>query len=211
MKSIYEPIKIDATTGLPVMEEFYTLQGEGANTGRAAYFIRIAGCDVGCTWCDVKESWPVEQNQVVSIDSLVKNALHHKGRFIVLTGGEPTLYDLSTLTHKLKENGFEIAIETSGTNKITGQLDWICLSPKKFKPVLDENFELANELKIIVYNNHDLIWANELSKKVKSSCKLYLQPEWDSSEKMTPAFIDFIKANPQWILSLQTHKYLNIP
>jgi 7-carboxy-7-deazaguanine synthase len=193
------------------MEQFYTLQGEGANTGRAAYFIRLAGCDVGCTWCDVKESWSVDEKQNAAINSVIKNALMHKGRFIVITGGEPTLYNLTTLTTKLKEHKFEIAIETSGTNKIQGDFDWICLSPKKFKPVLDENFTLAHELKIIVFNNHDLTWALELQNKVKSVCKLYLQPEWDKATEMTPLIIDFIKDNPHWKLSLQTHKYLNIP
>lgn len=210
MKTVYEPIKIDFTTEMPVMEQFYTLQGEGANTGRAAYFIRIAGCDVGCTWCDVKESWPVDEKQLVTIDSLIKNALSYKGKFIVITGGEPTLYDLTSLVNKLIASGFEIAIETSGTNKILGEFNWICLSPKKFKPVLEENFILAHELKIIAFNNHDLQWALELQKKVNKMCKLYLQPEWDNAEKMTPLIIEFIKENPQWTLSLQTHKYLGI-
>lgn len=211
MKTVFEPIKVDTSIYIPVMEQFYTLQGEGTNTGRAAYFIRLAGCDVGCTWCDVKESWTVNENQNVTIDSLVKNALAYKGKFIVITGGEPTLYDMTVLTRNLKEHNFEIAVETSGTNKISGDFDWICLSPKKFKPVLDENFELAHELKIIVFNNHDLQWATELSKKVKPHCKLYLQPEWDKAAEITPLIIDFIKENPQWTLSLQTHKYLNIP
>jgi 7-carboxy-7-deazaguanine synthase len=211
VKKSYTPILVNTELNIPVMEQFYTIQGEGKNTGRAAYFIRVAGCDVGCTWCDVKESWPVDEKQNQTIDSIVKNALANQSRFVVITGGEPTLYDLSSLTKKLKDQTFEIALETSGTNKILGHFDWICLSPKKFKPVLEENFALAHELKIIVFNNHDLVWANELSKKVKTNCQLYLQAEWEKTEEMYPLIIDFIKENPQWTLSLQTHKYLNIP
>lgn len=211
MKTEFVPLAVDTTKELPVMEQFYTLQGEGFNTGRAAYFIRLAGCDVGCTWCDVKESWPVDKNQLLSIESLVKNALEHKGRFVVITGGEPTLYDLSSLTNELKKNGFEIAIETSGTNKITGKIDWVCLSPKKFKPVMEENFLLAHELKMIAFNNHDFQWAKELAQKVNPSCKLYIQTEWSKADQYSPLIVDFIKENPEWTLSLQTHKYLNIP
>ena len=211
MKTEFEPITFDASTHLPVMEQFYTLQGEGANTGRAAYFIRLAGCDVGCTWCDVKESWPVDEKQLISINSIVDAALKHRGRFVVITGGEPSLYDLTQLTKQLHASNFEIAIETSGTNKIMGEFDWICLSPKKFKPVLDENYQLAHELKIIAFNNHDFTWALELQNKVKSTCKLFIQTEWDKTNEMTPKVIEFVKENPLWQLSMQTHKYLDIP
>lgn len=211
MKTVFEPIPFNAATEIPVMEEFYTLQGEGKHTGTAAYFIRLAGCDVGCTWCDVKESWPVQKNQLVDLNTLVKNAQKHAGRFVVVTGGEPTLYDLNALTKAFHEAGFSIAIETSGTNKLTGNFDWVCLSPKKFKPAMDENFKLANELKVIAYNRHDFEWALEQAAKTSPACTLYIQPEWDKAAEMTPLVVDFVKNNPKWKISLQTHKYLNIP
>ncbi|HLP12739.1 MAG TPA: 7-carboxy-7-deazaguanine synthase QueE [Flavobacteriales bacterium] len=211
MKTVFEPIPFNAATEIPVMEEFYTLQGEGKHTGTAAYFIRLAGCDVGCTWCDVKESWPVQKNQLVELNTLVKNAQKNAGRFVVVTGGEPTLYDLNALTKAFHDAGFLLAIETSGTNKLTGNFDWVCLSPKKFKPATDENFKLANELKIIAYNRHDFEWALEQAAKTSPSCTLYIQPEWDKAAEMTPLVVDFVKNNPKWKISLQTHKYLNIP
>lgn len=211
MKTVYTPISFDSTVSLPVMEHFYTLQGEGANTGRAAYFIRLAGCDVGCTWCDVKESWPVETSQLINLDQLIETICSYPVKLIVITGGEPTLYDLTTFTSILKNKGFEIALETSGTNVISGHFDFICLSPKKFKPALEVNFSLANELKVIVYNQHDFDWALDLSSKVNSSCSLYLQAEWDKSEQFNSRIVEFIKSHPEWKLSLQTHKYLNIP
>lgn len=210
-KTEYRPIAFDITTQIPVMEHFYTLQGEGEHSGRAAYFIRLAGCDVGCTWCDVKESWPVESTQLMRIDELCQIMQKHPGRFAVITGGEPSLYDLNPLTTALKKAGFEIAIETSGTNALTGQLDWICLSPKKFKAPLPENFRKANELKVIAFNRHDFKWALELQELVSPGCRLYIQPEWDKAQELLADIIDFVKSNPQWTLSLQTHKYLNIP
>ena len=196
---------------LPVMEDFYTLQGEGYHVGRAAYFIRLAGCDVGCHWCDVKESWDKEKHPEVSIESLIEKVNKSGTRFVVITGGEPAMYDLISLTQALKSLGVEIAIETSGAYKIIGSFDWICLSPKKFKMPLDENYQLAHELKMIIFNQHDFKWAAELKAKVKSSCKLYLQPEWDKSEEVLPLMIDYVKLNTEWKLSLQTHKFLNIP
>jgi 7-carboxy-7-deazaguanine synthase len=211
MKTVFEPLTFDVTTEIPVMEEFYTLQGEGKHTGRAAYFIRLAGCNVGCTWCDVKESWPVEKKQLTKLDSLVKNAQKHKGRFVVVTGGEPTLYDLQPLTKAFHQAGFMLAIETSGTNKLIGEFDWICLSPKKFKPALENNFKLANELKVIAYNKHDFEWALELAEKTSPACCLYIQPEWEKLAEMAPLAVEFVKNNPKWKLSVQTHKYLNIP
>lgn len=193
------------------MEQFYTLQGEGFHAGRAACFIRLAGCDVGCTWCDVKESWPVNPSQLARIDELVSKAASFPGRFAVITGGEPSLYNLEPLTSALKQQGFEIAIETSGTNPITGHIDWICLSPKKFKTPIEENFTRANELKIIAFNRHDFKWALELEKKVNPDCLLFIQAEWDKTNELMVEIIDFVKSNPRWNLSLQTHKYLNIP
>lgn len=193
------------------MEHFYTLQGEGFHAGRAAYFIRLAGCDVGCTWCDVKESWPVDRTQLMNINTLCQTMSGFKGRFAVITGGEPTLYNLAPLTTALKQAGFEIAMETSGTNPITGHIDWVCLSPKKFKNPMEENYTLANELKVIAFNRHDFKWALELEKKVPPSCQLFIQPEWDKAQELLPEIIDFVKSNPNWQLSLQTHKYLNIP
>lgn len=193
------------------MEHFYTLQGEGYYAGRAAYFIRLAGCDVGCTWCDVKESWPVETKQLMKIDELTALVKNSGGGFVVITGGEPTLYNLVALTSSLKKKGIEIAMETSGTNPLTGHIDWICFSPKKFKAPLVEYFHRANELKVIAYNKHDLIWAKELADKINPDCLLYIQPEWEKSAELNPLIIEFIKENPRWRISVQTHKYLNIP
>jgi organic radical activating enzyme len=201
----------NASTHIPVMEMFYTIQGEGYHTGRAAFFIRLAGCDVGCHWCDVKESWTINPNQIVTISSIVEQAKSFPSRFVVITGGEPAMHDLSALTAALKHEGFEIAIETSGSSPLTGTIDWICLSPKKFKQPLDEYFNKANELKIIVFNQHDLEWAEELAKKVKTTTLLYLQPEWDKQNTMMEKIIDHVKCNPKWKISLQTHKFLNIP
>lgn len=196
---------------IPVMESFYTLQGEGFHQGKAAYFIRLAGCDVGCVWCDVKESWNVAQEQIRSIESVVEEAAKHAGRIAVITGGEPLLYDLKPLTKALQQADFHTHIETSGAYLLTGKWNWVCLSPKKFKPPLPENFKHADELKIIVYNKSDFAWAEENAEKVSSKCKLYLQPEWSKEEQMLPQIIDYIKNHPQWELSLQLHKFLNLP
>ena len=196
---------------IPVMEDFYTLQGEGFHSGRAAYFIRLAGCDVGCHWCDVKESWDREKHPDVKITELVERVKQSGTDFVVITGGEPAMYDLSDLTKALKSLDVEIAIETSGAYKLTGQLDWICLSPKKFKLPLNENYARADELKMIIFNTHDFKWAEELKGKVRLDCKRYLQPEWDKSETVLPIIINYVKNNTEWRLSLQSHKYLNIP
>lgn len=198
-------------TFLPVMEHFHTIQGEGFNTGKSAYFIRLGGCDVGCSWCDVKESWDAKKHPKMSIKDLVEKVTVSKAGFCVITGGEPTLHDLNPLTQLLHKKNVKTAIETAGTNEITGNWHWICLSPKKFKPALEKNYLKAHELKIIVFNKHDLVWAKEQAKKVKSACLLYLQPEWSKREKIMPLIVDFVKENPQWRISLQTHKYLNIP
>jgi organic radical activating enzyme len=198
-------------TAYPVMEAFYTLQGEGAHTGKAAYFIRLGGCDVGCVWCDVKDSWDASKHPVKTVDEIVTGALHFPGRMIVITGGEPLMHDLGPLTDALHQAGFSINIETSGSHPLSGNLDWICLSPKKFKAPLPEVLPLAHELKVVVFNKSDLQWAEDYAAQVGPNCKLYLQPEWDKREQMTPLIIDYIHEHPEWTLSLQTHKYIGVP
>ncbi len=199
------------TSDLPVMEAFYTLQGEGFHQGRAAYFIRLAGCDVGCVWCDVKESWDKDLYPYQSISEIVQGAKKYAPKLIVITGGEPTLYNLDPLTQALQAEGFETNIETSGSSPLSGSWNWICLSPKKFKAPLPEILLKANELKIIIFNKSDFEWAEKYAAQVAPSCRLYLQPEWSKSEKITPMIVDYIKANPKWQLSLQIHKYINVP
>ena len=202
---------LNTTTALPVMEAFYTLQGEGFHQGKAAYFIRLAGCDVGCVWCDVKESWDKDLYPYQEIEEIVEKAKKHPARLAVITGGEPTLYNLERLTKSLRDEGFQTNIETSGSSLLTGSWDWICLSPKKFKPPLPGILPKANELKIIVFNKSDFEWAQKYAALVSPPCKLYLQPEWGKAEIVTPWIIDFIKQNPEWQLSLQIHKYINVP
>lgn len=196
---------------LPLMEEFYTIQGEGYNSGKAAYFIRVGGCDVGCHWCDVKESWDPSVHPLTSVDKIVENAARHPGKAVVVTGGEPSMYNLDYLTLELKKREIKTFIETSGAYPLTGQWDWICLSPKKTSPPLPEIFEVADELKVIIHNRHDFVWAEKNSVFVNSQCKLYLQPEWSKSKEMMPLIVDYIMNNPRWNVSLQTHKYMNIP
>ncbi|UNY97267.1 7-carboxy-7-deazaguanine synthase QueE [Zhouia spongiae] len=195
---------------LPLMEEFYTIQGEGHHTGTAAYFIRVGGCDVGCHWCDVKESWNAETHPPTEISGIAENAARYSNT-IVVTGGEPLTWNMSPLTHKLKEKGLRIHIETSGAYPLSGIWDWICLSPKKMKLPKEEVYKAANELKVIIYNKHDFQFAEEQAAKVSGNCELYLQPEWSRREKMTPEIVDYVMTNPKWKISLQTHKYLNIP
>jgi organic radical activating enzyme len=195
----------------PVMEMFYSLQGEGYHQGKAAYFIRLAGCDVGCVWCDVKESWDASKHPVVSIEQIVESALQHPGRLAIITGGEPLLYNLDPLTKALKAAGFQTNIETSGSSPMSGQWDWVCLSPKKFKAPLAENLQFASELKVVVFNNSDFDWAETYAKQVTPNCKLYLQPEWDKQAQITPLVIEYVKENPQWELSAQLHKYIQVP
>ena len=190
---------------------FYSLQGEGFHQGRAAFFIRLAGCDVGCVWCDVKESWDASKHPTLNIEEIVAAAKAHPGRLAIVTGGEPLLYNLDPLTTALKAAGFETNIETSGSSPMSGHWDWVCLSPKKFKAPLEENISLASELKVVVFNKHDFDWAETYAKQVSPSCKLYLQPEWDKTAQITPLVIDYIKANPQWELSAQLHKYIQVP
>lgn len=193
------------------MEHFYTLQGEGAYSGQAAYFIRLGGCDVGCVWCDVKESWDADAHPQMSVGEIVTQAAAYPGRIAVVTGGEPALHNLSALTHGLKAAGFRTHIETSGSSPLSGELDFITLSPKKFKAPLPESLRQAHELKVVVYHKSDLIWAEQHAALVGQDCKLYLQPEWSRRDAITLLIIDYIKHHPQWQLSLQTHKYLNIP
>jgi len=195
---------------LPLMEEFYTIQGEGYHKGTAAYFIRVGGCDVGCHWCDVKESWNPAIHPPTHIKHIIENARKHS-KTIVVTGGEPLTWNMEPLTTGLKQAGLDIHIETSGAYPLTGSWDWICLSPKKNKLPLEDIYPYAHELKVIIYNRDDLRFAREQASRVGPECKLYLQPEWSKREKVTPLIVDFVMANPRWKVSLQTHKYLNIP
>jgi organic radical activating enzyme len=198
-------------SALPVMEHFYTLQGEGFHWGRAAYFIRLGGCNVGCVWCDVKESWDASKHPSVPILFLLEQIRETPVEIVVITGGEPLLHDLTELTKTLQQNHFKTHIETSGSAPLSGSWDWITLSPKKFKAPLPQNLPLANELKIVVFNKSDFAWAEKWEALVSPSCKLYLQPEWSKRANVTPLIVDYIKAHPRWQLSLQTHKYINVP
>lgn len=199
------------TVKLPVMEHFYTIQGEGYHQGRAAYFIRLGGCDVGCVWCDVKESWDASKHPLLDVRTLSSEVSKTPAEIVVITGGEPLMYDLDELTTELKSAGLNTHIETSGAHPLSGNWDWICLSPKKFKAPLPEILPFANELKIVVYNKSDFEWAEKYAALVSPSCRLYLQPEWDKAAEMTPYIIDYIKSHPKWELSLQLHKYIHVP
>lgn len=196
---------------LPIMEEFYTIQGEGFYSGRAAYFIRTGGCDVGCVWCDVKESWNAEEHPFTPFSSLVSNVLKSKTDFVVITGGEPAMYDISNLVNAIKEHNIEVAIETSGCYPLRGDVDWYCFSPKKFKAPDNEAYQKANELKVVISHPSDFEWAESHATKVQDSCELFLQPEWSKRERFLPTIIEYVKENPKWKISLQTHKFMNIP
>jgi organic radical activating enzyme len=195
---------------LPLMEEFYTIQGEGFHKGTAAYFIRVGGCDVGCHWCDVKESWNAETHPPTAITTIINNASKYSDT-IVITGGEPLTWDMNPITKGLKAKNLKIHIETSGAYPLTGIWDWICLSPKKNKLPEGEIYDKAHELKVIVFNRHDFIFAEEQAAKTNKECILYLQPEWSVRDKMIPLIVDYVMKNPKWKVSLQMHKYLNIP
>lgn len=195
----------------PVMELFYSLQGEGYHQGKAAFFIRLAGCDVGCVWCDVKDSWDASKHPVLTIEEIVAAAAAHPSRIAIVTGGEPLLHQLDPLTTALKAAGFQTHIETSGSSPMSGSWDWVCLSPKKFKAALPEAIKAANELKVVVFNNSDFAFANSFVNDVDADCKKYLQPEWEKSDTMTPLVIEYIKSNPSWELSAQLHKYIQVP
>jgi len=196
---------------LPLMEDFYTIQGEGFYQGSAAYFIRLGGCDVGCVWCDVKESWDASAHPLVSVTEMTRRAKDSGAEIVVITGGEPVMYDLTELTGTLKASGLRTHLETSGAYPITGTWDWICFSPKKFKLPHDSVLEKANELKVIVYNKTDFAWGEEFALKVNNECQLFLQPEWSKEKEVLPLIIEYVKANPRWQVSLQVHKYMNIP
>jgi organic radical activating enzyme len=201
---------IDKGEMLPLMEEFYTIQGEGFHTGTAAYFIRIGGCDVGCHWCDVKESWDAKLHPPTLTDTIVQHAKQY-AETVVITGGEPLMWSMDYITRELNSNGIKTHIETSGAYQLSGHWNWICLSPKKTKLPLDEIYPHADELKMIVHNTNDLLFAEQEAAKVSSSCQLFLQPEWSKKDTMIPLIIDYVMKNPKWRISLQTHKYLNIP
>ncbi|WP_257656429.1 7-carboxy-7-deazaguanine synthase QueE [Parapedobacter lycopersici] len=196
---------------LPLMEEFYTIQGEGYHTGKAAYFIRLGGCDVGCHWCDVKESWDAELHPLTAADTIIEHAERHPSKAVVVTGGEPLLYNLDYLTWGLQAAGIKTFIETSGAYPLSGSWDWVCLSPKKFKAPLPDVIAAAGELKVIIFNKSDFAWAEQHAALVPPACRLYLQPEWSKAAEMTPLIVDYVMQHPQWEISLQTHKYLNIP
>ena len=195
---------------LPLMEEFYTIQGEGFHSGKAAYFIRIGGCDVGCHWCDVKESWNADLHPPTKTDTIVENVKKY-AKTVVVTGGEPLMWNLDYITNTLQNNNIKTHIETSGAYTLSGKWDWICLSPKKTKLPLETIYQKANELKIIIVNKNDLKFAEEQASKVTGNCELFLQPEWSKREIMIPFIVNYVMKNPQWKISLQTHKYLNIP
>lgn len=199
------------SAALPLMEHFCTLQGEGRYTGHATYFLRLGGCDVGCVWCDVKESWDANKHPMVTIDAMVEWVVASGVRIAVITGGEPLIHDLTSLTAALREKGIRTHVETSGAHPLSGVWDWICLSPKKFKAPLPDLIASANELKVVLYNKTDFDWAEKYASLVSGNCLLYLQPEWSRSIQINPEIISYIKHHPKWILSLQTHKYIDIP
>jgi len=196
---------------LPIMESYFTIQGEGFHSGRPAYFIRTGGCDVGCHWCDTKDSWPMEGYPILSIEKIVEETIESGALIAVITGGEPVMYNLAPLTELFMSKKVEVHIETSGAYELTGFWDWVCLSPKKTVPPHAGIHERANELKIIIHNQDDFDWAEEHAIKVSKECKLYLQPEWSVANEMIPKIVEFIKAQQQWTISLQSHKYLGIP
>ncbi len=210
MNTVETKALVDKGLMLPLMEQFYTIQGEGYYKGAAAYFVRVGGCDVGCHWCDVKESWNPDLHPAMDVEEIAEKAVSHS-KLVVITGGEPLTYDMGPLTARLKEKGARIHIETSGAYPFTGIWDWVCLSPKKNKLPVAAAYQKADELKIIIYNKHDFIFAEEQAQQVGKDCILYLQPEWSNREKMMPLIVDYVLANPKWQVSLQTHKYLNVP
>jgi 7-carboxy-7-deazaguanine synthase len=196
---------------LPLMEAFYTIQGEGSFTGHPAYFIRLGGCDVGCVWCDVKDSWEAGKWPLVQVGEIVEEAMKYPARLAVITGGEPLMYDLGPLTRMLKERGFQVNLETSGAHPISGEFDWVCFSPKKFKPPVEGMYEKADELKVVVFHQSDFEFAEAHAAKVKEGCVKLLQPEWSKSSRFMEKIITYVKTHPEWRISLQTHKFMDIP
>lgn len=211
IKATDKDLKRGLADPLPVMEQFYTLQGEGAWTGTAAYFVRLAGCDVGCHWCDVKESWTPSDKQYLPAAEITARALASGAERVVITGGEPTIYDLTVLTRHLHEAGLHIHMETSGAHMLRGDIDWICFSPKKFLPPQDFFYQHSHELKVVIYNEHDFQWAEEHATRCAPETQLFLQPEWSRRDRFTSRIVEYVKANPHWRISLQTHKYMDIP
>ncbi|HEY9045250.1 MAG TPA: 7-carboxy-7-deazaguanine synthase QueE [Ohtaekwangia sp.] len=211
MPHIPETIDKTLQQSLPLMEDFYTIQGEGYYQGSAAYFLRLGGCDVGCVWCDVKESWDAAAHPLVDVSEMAARVKKSGSPIAVITGGEPVMYNLTALTAAIKSQDIRTHIETSGVYPLTGTWDWVCFSPKKFKAPDASIFEKSDELKVIIYNKSDFEWAESFAAKVRSSCQLYLQPEWSKEKEMLPLIIEYVKANPQWQISLQVHKYMNIP
>ncbi len=202
---------MDSSYTYPLMEHFYTIQGEGVHSGRAAYFLRLGGCDVGCVWCDVKESWDTLKHPETSVEQLVKFVLESGADFVVITGGEPAMYDLNTLVDALHEHHLYVAIETSGAYEVQGDLDWFCLSPKKFKMPVESAYASADEFKVVIYHPSDFQWAEDQIGKLRPDCQLLIQPEWSKTEQLLPKIIEYVKNNPKWRISLQTHKFMNIP
>lgn len=195
----------------PVMEHFYTLQGEGYHQGRAAYFVRLGGCDVGCVWCDVKDSWDASRHPQMTVEEITGHISASPAEIVVITGGEPLMYDLEPLVDALQDKGYSVHIETSGAYPLSGHPDWICVSPKKFKAPLPGVLSQAHELKVVVYHKSDLDWAEAHAEMVSPRCRLYLQPEWSRSAEMTPLIVEHIKRHPRWEFSLQLHKYIHVP
>ena len=202
---------LKSPTTLSVMEHFYTIQGEGYHQGKAAYFVRLGGCDVGCIWCDVKESWNAKDHPKMEISSIINKTIEGQARLAVITGGEPLMYNLDQLTQQLHENDIKTHLETSGAYPLTGTWDWICVSPKKFKPCRDDVLKFANELKVVVYNRSDFQFAEQFLGTIPVDCKLYLQPEWSKEKQMLPLIVEYVKKYPQWEISMQLHKYMNVP
>jgi len=196
---------------LPIMEDFFTIQGEGFFAGTPAYFIRIGGCDVGCHWCDVKESWDFNAHRLVSIDNIINNLKQFNVNTVVITGGEPLIYNLDLLCNQLQQSSYQLHLETSGAYSLSGKWNWICLSPKKNQPPLEEVVKKSDELKVIIHNNDDFKWAEKYAQQVRKNCRLYLQPEWSKKEQMMPKIVAYTQSNPKWTVSLQIHKYMGIP
>ncbi|MBR4995528.1 MAG: 7-carboxy-7-deazaguanine synthase QueE [Alistipes sp.] len=196
---------------LPLVEDFYTIQGEGFHAGKPAYFIRLGGCDVGCRWCDAKYTWNPKVFPPVDVDVVIARAKACAAQAIVITGGEPLLYPLGVLTERLRAEGLEIFLETSGAHPFSGEFDWVCLSPKKQMPPLAEAYGRAHELKVIIRDEEDFAWAEENARKVGRYCRLYLQAEWSVFEQITPLIVEYAKQNPKWCISTQTHKFMRIP
>lgn len=199
------------TAKIPVLEEFYSVQGEGFHTGKAAYFLRVGGCDLGCRWCDSKESWNVDEHSYIPVQEIIDRIQKTPARTVVVTGGEPMLYDFAGFTHAARQHNIECYLETSGAYPISGNWHWICLSPKKQEPPKEANYAMANELKIVIYEASDFDWAEQCAAKLSHNCHLFLQPEWSRFQKNAQTIAEYVKQHPQWRISLQSHKYLNIP